>query len=342
MKPSWKNSYHQTTHCLVCLQIDFRERIQHRFNEKLCLAFTHYVGKVANIVKSLASIEDYTTRKGLPLSPCVIEHDRVATRLDSRGAKLSFKRAISREKRSAITNGVDEPEATGGEMASVSVTEDYINEMLYDLTESGNIIFHLHRIPVVHQFLRTQCDSEQCIGALVDLDVVTDGSGHLDSRVTSSPRIEILKDQAILHLSLDTVLSYENRAAHHRIPYLRFGMVISMRLTELDIGISEDGYYKWTARYEIIELETHDVHTDFEELQGIAKHLEERLNRHRSEIEDLLSAHLNGDLPLRLNPHVHLQPNSAIFGHHRVIIPLNFKLDKKILPAFQFLHTSFI
>ncbi|KAK6057465.1 hypothetical protein COOONC_05017 [Cooperia oncophora] len=142
-----------------------RERIQHRFNEKLCLAFTHYVGKVANIVKSLASIEDYTTRKGLPLSPCVIEHDRVATRLDSRGAKLSFKRAISREKRSAITNGVDEP-------------------------------------------------------------------------------------------------------------------------------------------------------------------------------EDLLSAHLNGDLPLRLNPHVHLQPNSAIFGHHRVIIPLNFKLDKKILPAFQFLHTS--
>ncbi|PIO58935.1 hypothetical protein TELCIR_19615 [Teladorsagia circumcincta] len=227
-------------------------------------------------------------------------------------------------------------------MASVSVTEDYINEMLDDLTDSGSIIFHLHRIPAIQKVLRTRCDDGHCLGVFADLDRVTDGSGHLDSRVTSSPRVEVLNDQAMLHLSLDTVLSYENRAAHHRIPYLRFGTVISMRITELNVSVSDDGYYRWTARYEIVELKTHDVHTDFEELKGIAKHLEEHLNFHRAEIENLLTSHLNGDLPLRLNQHVHLQPDSAVFGHHRVLIPLNFKFDKKLLPAFQFLHTSFI
>ncbi|KAK6011318.1 hypothetical protein OSTOST_23603, partial [Ostertagia ostertagi] len=235
-----------------------RERIQHRFQEKVCPAFIHYVGKVANIVKSLASIEDITTRTDGPLSPCVIEHDRVATRLDSRGAKLSFKRTISREKRSASSNSIAEPEIFVSEMASVSVTEDYINEMLYDLTESGNIIFHLHRIPAIQEVLRTRCDDGHCLGVFADLDRVTDGSGHLDSRVTSSPRVEILNDQAMLHLSLDTVLSYENRAAHHRIPYLRFGTVISMRITELNVSVSDDGYYRWTARYDIVELKVGD------------------------------------------------------------------------------------
>ncbi|KAK5979276.1 BPI1 domain-containing protein [Trichostrongylus colubriformis] len=318
------------------------ERIQHRFHEKVCPAFTHYVGEVANIVRSLASIEDVTTQKDELSLPCVIEHDRVATRIDSRGAKLSFKRTIPREKRSAISNAVVEPEIPVDEMASVSVTEDYINEMLCDLTESGSIIFHLHRIPAVQEVLRTQCDDRRCLGAFADLDRVTDGSGHLDSFVTSSPRVEFYNDQALVHISLNTVLSYENRAAHHRIPYLRFGTDMTMRLTKLNFGVSDDGYYRWTARYEIVELKTHDVHTDFEQLKGFSKHLEEHLNLHRANIEDLLTKHLNGDLPLRLNQHVHLQPDSAVFGHHRVIIPLNFKLDKKLLPAFQFVHTSFI
>lgn len=62
-------------------------------------------------------------------------------------------------------------------MASVSVTEDYINEMLVDLSDSGNIIFHLHRIPDIQDLLRTRCENAQCLGALVDLDRVTDGSG---------------------------------------------------------------------------------------------------------------------------------------------------------------------
>lgn len=58
--------------------------------------------------------------------------------------------------------------------------------------------------------------------------------------------------------------------------------------------------------------------------------------------QNLLSTHLNGELPLRLNQHVHLQPQTAVFGHHRVLIPFDFKLEKKLFPAFQFFRTSFI
>lgn len=320
-----------------------RERIQTRLHEKVCPAFLHYLKKIVGITKSLGAIEDFIRRKDESFPLCLIEHERVATRFDSRGVKLSFKRLISREKRSALSNHA-EHESPVDEMASVSVTEDYINEMLVDLSDSGNIIFHLHRIPDIQDLLRTRCENAQCLGALVDLDRVTDGSGHLDSRVMSAPRLEIHHGYALLHLVLSTVLSYENRAAHHRIPYLRFDTVLTARVTKLSVEPDDDeGHrYTWTARFEITELEVSNVHSDFEEMRGITEHLEEHLKLHRGQIENLLSTHLNGELPLRLNQHVHLQPQTAVFGHHRVLIPFDFKLEKKLFPAFQFFRTSFI
>ncbi|VDL81863.1 unnamed protein product [Nippostrongylus brasiliensis] len=260
--------------------------------------------------------EDNEQISDVKAKACPIEHERVASRFDSRGVKLSFKRMSSREKRSALDNSAEHKVPTS-EMGSVAVTEEYINEMLFDLTENDNIIFHLHRIPEVQQVLRTSCDDKRCLGALVDLNRVTDGSGHLNSRVTSTPRFKIDGDQATLHLSLNTVLSFENRAAHHRIPYLRFDTALSARLT-------------------------YNVHTDFEELKIVANHLEEHLQLHRNKIEDLLSTHLGGEVPLRINSHVHLKPQPAVFGLHRVLIPFNFELDRKLLPPFQFFRTSFI
>uniref|UniRef100_A0A6F7P9K7 Secreted protein n=1 Tax=Haemonchus contortus TaxID=6289 RepID=A0A6F7P9K7_HAECO len=317
-----------------------REKIEHRFYEKVCTASIPYITKLANMIRSLAFIEDISARESGSLPPCTIEHDRVAARLDSRGVKLSFKRTIPRQKRATSPNSIVEADTSISEMASVSVTEEYINEILYDLTESGSVLFHLHEIPKIQEILRTRCGNEHCLGSYADLKGAMDGSGHLDSTVVSPIRVEIFANHARLQLSLNTVLSYENRAAHHRIPYLRFGTVITMRLMELNISASDGAYYRWTARYEITALKVHSVHTDFEELKGVAGRLEEHINLHRVEIEELLTTHLNGELPLRLNPLVRLQPDFAIFGHHRVIIPLNFKLGKELLPTFHVLHAT--
>lgn len=73
----------------------------------------------------------------------------------------------------------------------------------------------------------------------------------------SAPRLEIHHGYALLHLVLSTVLSYENRAAHHRIPYLRFDTVLTARVTKLSVEPDDDeGHrYTWTARFEITELE---------------------------------------------------------------------------------------
>ncbi|VDO13686.1 unnamed protein product, partial [Haemonchus placei] len=118
-----------------------REKIEHRFYEKVCTASIPYITKVANMIRSLAFIEDISARESGSLPPCTIEHDRVAVRLDSRGVKLSFKRTIPRQKRATSPNSIVEADVSDNsisEMASVSVTEEYINEILYDLTESGN------------------------------------------------------------------------------------------------------------------------------------------------------------------------------------------------------------
>ncbi|VDL82928.1 unnamed protein product [Nippostrongylus brasiliensis] len=213
------------------------EQISTRLHEKVCPALIHFARKIANIAKSVAVIEDIARKNDVKAKACPIEHERVASRFDSRGVKLSFKRMSPREKRSALDNSAEHKVPTT-EMGSVAVTEEYINEMLFDLTENDNIIFHLHRIPEVQQ--------------------------------------------------------------------------------------------------------TYNVHTDFEELKIVANHLEEHLQLHRNRIEDLLSTHLGGEVPLRINSHVHLKPQPAVFGLHRVLIPFNFELDRKLLPPFQFFRTSFI
>ncbi|KIH68656.1 hypothetical protein ANCDUO_01010 [Ancylostoma duodenale] len=278
-------------------------------------------------------------------SPCIVRHEKAAWRFDAKGMKLSFKRSSPREKRSATSNNVKEIEvrvqprlrsakSTQNEMASVSLTEDYINEMLGELAENDNVLFHLHRITEVEKALRTHCDEDGgCLGAIADLARVIDGSGHLDSRVIDAPFVEIKNDHfAFLHLALNTVLSFQNRAAHHRIPYLRLETYMKLRIAQLFVDPSDvDGRYKWSARFEIVELKTSDVHTDFEEMKVIARDVQNLLRQHQTLIE----------LPLRLNQHVRLQPKPAVFGHHRVTIPLNFVLDKKLLPPFQFFRSSF-
>ncbi|EPB79095.1 hypothetical protein ANCCEY_01848 [Ancylostoma ceylanicum] len=78
---------------------------------------------------------------------------------------------------------------------------------------------------------------------------------HLDSRVTEAPFLEIKAHSAYLHLTLHTVLSYQNRAAHHRIPYLRLGTYMKLRIADLFVDPSDvGGRYKWSARFEIVDL----------------------------------------------------------------------------------------
>lgn len=71
-------------------------------------------------------------------------------------------------------------QGTQNELASVSLTEDYINEMLEELVENDNVLFHLHRITEVEKALRTHCREDGgCLGAITDLDRVVEGSGEL-------------------------------------------------------------------------------------------------------------------------------------------------------------------
>ncbi|EYB82649.1 hypothetical protein Y032_0355g3344 [Ancylostoma ceylanicum] len=233
-----------------------RERIQKRFQEKVCPALMKFTEKIANITQSLASIEDITWQSESAGAPCIVRHENAAWRFDTKGVKLSFKRSSPREKRSASGTSVKEIESTQNEMASVSLTEDYINEMLGELVENDKILFHLHRITEIGRALRTKCDEDGgCLGANADLDRVIDGSGHLDSRVTEAPFLEIKAHSAYLHLTLHTVLSYQNRAAHHRIPYLRLGTYMKLRIADLFVDPSDvGGRYKWSARFEIVDL----------------------------------------------------------------------------------------
>ncbi|KAL6734994.1 hypothetical protein Aduo_005477 [Ancylostoma duodenale] len=234
-----------------------RERIQRRFQEKVCPALMKFTEKIAHVTQSLASIEDITWQSESAGSPCIVRHEKAAWRFDAKGLKLSFKRSSPREKRSATSNNVKEIESTQNEMASVSLTEDYINEMLGELAENDNVLFHLHRITEVEKALRTHCDEDGgCLGAIADLARVIDGSGHLDCRVIDAPFVEIKNDHsAFLHLALNTVLSFQNRAAHHRIPYLRLETYMKLRIAQLFVDPSDvDGRYKWSARFEIVEL----------------------------------------------------------------------------------------
>uniref|UniRef100_A0A0K0DCB6 BPI2 domain-containing protein n=1 Tax=Angiostrongylus cantonensis TaxID=6313 RepID=A0A0K0DCB6_ANGCA len=315
-----------------------KERLQYRFHESLCSAIPHFAEKTASIITSIASIEDFTDHKEQLPPTCVLRYVNALSRLNSRGAKISFKRCIPRERRTTKDTATIDPEAiVESEMASISIREDYINEMFYDLKQSGNIVFHLHLVPDIEKMLSTHCDDHACLGHYMNLNDVINGTGHLDSHVISTPRIEIYHDHAILHLSLSTVLSFESRRTQRRISPLQFETVLCLQITELNVEFSEEnGYYRWMARYEIVHTKTYDVHTDSEEVANISRDIEQHLNKQQRYLEDLLATHLNGELPLRLNPRVRLFPRPAIFRHHRIIIPMNFKFDKNLLPAFQF------
>ncbi|KHJ98744.1 hypothetical protein OESDEN_01272 [Oesophagostomum dentatum] len=265
-----------------------RGRIEIRFQEKICPALIHFTKKLVNITPSIASIEDITPREVDVSSPCTVDHENAAWRYDTKGMKLSFKRANPRQKRSAADNSVKEAEVNQNEKASVSLTEDYINEVLADLMENDNVYFHLHRIPEVEKILETYCDEDQdCIGSVVNLERVKHGSGQLNSRITTTPFVELSdRDSAFLHLTLDTVLSFQNRAAHHRLPYLRLETFMKLRIADISIDQSEDdGSFKWSARFEIAELKVNKVHTDFEEVKKFASRLQDLLTQHRILVE---------------------------------------------------------
>ncbi|VDM56827.1 unnamed protein product [Angiostrongylus costaricensis] len=263
-----------------------KERLQHRFHENLCPAIPHFAEKTANIITSIASIEDFIDPKERLPPMCALRYVSTLSRLNSRGAKISFKRCIPRAKRPTKDATAIDPEAiVESEMASFSIREDYINEMLYDLKQSGNIVFHLHLVPDIEKMLSTHCDDQACLGHYMNLNVIN-GTGHLDSHVISTPRIEIHHDHAILHLSLSTVLSFESRRTQRRISYLQFETVLCLQLTELNVEFSEEnGYYQWMARYEIIHTKTYNVHSDSEEVASISRDIEQHLNKQQRYLE---------------------------------------------------------
>ncbi|CAJ0606896.1 unnamed protein product [Cylicocyclus nassatus] len=319
-----------------------RELIKERFHEAVCPALVKYVEKVADMTDTLASIDEIVPKKDNTDSPKLVNHEKAAWRYDTRGVKLSFKRTNPRKKRSTLDNNVKDHENIHNEMASVSLTEDYVNEMLTDLMENDNVIFHLHHIPEIAKLLRTHCDEDsQCLGSMVNLDSVKDGSAHLNSHPVAAPFVEFEHNAAFLHLALSTVLSFQNRAAHHRIPYLRLETYLKLRIADLLIDpIDASEYYKWSARYEIDELKVIRAHTDFEDMKVITRDLQGLLTRHQSSVEGLLTTHLNGKLPLLLNRHIHFQARPAVFRHHRVTIPLDFTIERKLFPTFEFLPTQ--
>ncbi|ETN75010.1 hypothetical protein NECAME_12579, partial [Necator americanus] len=134
----------------------------------------------------------------------------------------------------------------------------------------------------------TQCtQDDSCLGSLVNLGRVANGSGRLDSQVITPPYIEFRnRDSTILHITLHTVLSFQNRAAHHRIPYLRLELSMKLRIVELSFDQSSlDGYYRWAAKYEMIDLQINNLHTDFEEMKDVARRIHRLFGDNRARIE---------------------------------------------------------
>ena len=155
-------------------------------------------------------------------------------------------------------------------MGSVTLSAAYINDFLFDLAEKGDIIFHLDRIPEIHQQLRLKCDDDTlCIGTVAKLPGAVNGTGlltavtwkpkflgHLEAKAIVAPKLEVHNGVALLKWKLLTTMTYFNTVIGRRAKYLQFNQDILLNVEDLKFeAAEEEGRYNWKATYKILKLE---------------------------------------------------------------------------------------